>query len=339
MIDLRRLQTLRAVAYYGTVAGAARALHVTASAASQQVRQLGRDLDVTLLEQHGRRVHLTLAARKLLEHADAIEERWREAQADLRTVDAEAPAGCVTLCGITTAISALFAPAVAVLTERWPAVSVAVREAEPPYSLDLLFSGEVDIVVTMATPDGPPLDNARFDQRPLLDEPFDLLTATAHPLAGRPDLTLADLASENWVLAPPHTAYRDTVLAVCTTAGYTPRVVHQVLEWTAVAALVGHGSSICLVPRLTRLPAHPPVTRTPLAAGAPRRRLLSITARGARNAPSIAAGLDVLHEIAERHNAPDGAAPTVTDGPAVTKDEDPPPFAKSTGFSFKYGES
>lgn len=54
MIDLRRLQVLRAVAHYGTVTAAAEAMYVTPSAASQQIRQLGRELGVTLLEPRGR---------------------------------------------------------------------------------------------------------------------------------------------------------------------------------------------------------------------------------------------------------------------------------------------
>lgn len=66
MIDLRRLQALRAVAYYGKVTAAAHALHLTPSAASQQVRQLGRDFGVQLLEPHGRRVRLSLAGHSLL---------------------------------------------------------------------------------------------------------------------------------------------------------------------------------------------------------------------------------------------------------------------------------
>jgi DNA-binding transcriptional LysR family regulator len=50
VIDLRRLHLLRAVAHYGTVTAATHALHFTPSAASQQIRQLARDLDVVLLE-------------------------------------------------------------------------------------------------------------------------------------------------------------------------------------------------------------------------------------------------------------------------------------------------
>ncbi|MGW4026683.1 LysR family transcriptional regulator [Streptomyces sp. NPDC005009] len=53
MIDLRRLHVLRAVAHYGTVTAAARALHFTPyftpSAASQQIRQLAHGLGVALI--------------------------------------------------------------------------------------------------------------------------------------------------------------------------------------------------------------------------------------------------------------------------------------------------
>src|SRR3712207_2910281 len=82
----------RAVAHYGTVTAAARALHVTPSAASQQIRQLARELGVDLLEPQGRGVRLTPAAESLLAHADAIQARWDRAELDLRA-EQDAPSG------------------------------------------------------------------------------------------------------------------------------------------------------------------------------------------------------------------------------------------------------
>src|SRR5690606_5473079 len=84
MLDLRRLHVLRAVAHSGTVTAAARALHFTPSAASRQIRQLARELDVVLLEPQGRGVRLTPAAESLLAHAAAIQARWEQAERDLR---------------------------------------------------------------------------------------------------------------------------------------------------------------------------------------------------------------------------------------------------------------
>jgi DNA-binding transcriptional LysR family regulator len=66
----------------------------------------------------------------------------------------------------------------------------------------------------------------------------------------------------------PGTAYRQTALALTNTTGFTPAIAHEVLEWTAVASLVGHGLGIALLPRLARLPAQPTVVRTPVVRGA-----------------------------------------------------------------------
>lgn len=306
MIDLRRLQLLRAVAYYGTVTGAARSVYVTPSAASQQIRQLGRDLGVTLLEPHGRRVRLTNAARGLLAHAEVIEKRWQRAQAELAAADPDnAVGGQLRLAGIPTAVSALLAPTAATLHQRNPQLTVSIREAEPPDCFDLVFSGVTDLAITMAAPDGPPFSDIRFDQRRLIDDPYDLLTAPDHPLAGRQDLTLAECAAEPWILSMPDTTYRDMILAVCNTAGFTPTVVHEALEWTAVATLVGHGLGVSLIHRLAQVPAYPTVVRTPLAPDtAPHRRLLTVSRRGSHTSPTIAAAHDVLSVIAADYDQP-----------------------------------
>ncbi|QWF81389.1 LysR family transcriptional regulator [Amycolatopsis sp. CA-230715] len=301
MIDLRRLQVLRAVAHHGSVTAAAASLHLTPSAASQQIRHLARELQVALLEPAGRGVRLTGAARRLLGHADAIEERWQRAEADLAD---PSPTGELRICGLPTTISALLAPAVARLRERSPALVVRLREAEPPECFDLLFSGAADLVVTMATPGGPSAADTRFDLCPLLDDPYDLLTSPGHPLARRTGVALADLAAEPWIVGMPGTFYRDLVLALAAGAGFTPSVAHEVLEWTAVAALAGQGLGVSLVPRIVRLPDEPAVVRTELA-DAPARRLVTVVRRGNREAPAIAAALSALSaEIGEMGRDP-----------------------------------
>src|ERR1700754_5121412 len=90
MIDLRRLHVLRVVHQLGTVTAAARALHLTPSAVSQQLRQLARELDVPLLEPDGRRVRLPPAAHTLLRHADELAARREPARAGPRAAAAPA---------------------------------------------------------------------------------------------------------------------------------------------------------------------------------------------------------------------------------------------------------
>ena len=297
MIDLRRLRVLRAVAHYGTITAAAEALHFTTSAASQQIRQLGRDLGVVLLEPQGRRVRLTPAARRLLAHADAIETRWEQAEIDLRTGDDE-PAGVLRLCGIPTAIAMLLAPIVRPLRERYPRLTVRIQEAEQEKGFNLLFDGEADLAIVDATRANPPFGDLRFDQHPLVDDVFDLAVAADHPLAGRGSVTLAETAGEDWILQELSCTCREHTLSACGAAGFTPNVVHNALDWHAIANLVAHGLGVALVPRLAFLPTHLPVVQVPLAGHpTPSRKLLTCTRAGGRDHPAIAAALTELSKV------------------------------------------
>ncbi|WP_314174559.1 LysR family transcriptional regulator [Streptomyces winkii] len=302
MIDLRRLTVLRAIVQYGTVTAAAEAVHLTPSAVSQQVRQLGRELGVTLLEPHGRRVRLTEAAQALLRHADAIEELWQRTEAELHAAAGE-PSGVLRVAGFPTAASALLAPLAVQLQREWPALTVQLKEAEPLDCFDLLFSGEVDLAVVEAMSEAPPLNDRRFDQRPLLDDPFDLLTTAGHELAGEPGPALEDLAAEPWVLDRPggRCSARQLVLAACRSAGFAPSVAHEAREWSVVASLVAHGLGVALVPHLAQLPPHLDLVRTPLTGRyVPRRRFLSVVRRGSDGHPAIAAALALLDELAAK---------------------------------------
>ncbi|WP_267715514.1 LysR family transcriptional regulator [Streptomyces sp. CoH17] len=296
MIDLRRLHVLRAVAHYGTVTAAARALHFTPSAASQQIRQLARELDVVLLEPQGRGVRLTAAAESLLHHADAIEARWDEAEQDLRAGEG-APAGPLRVTGFPVAVAVLLAPMAARLRQRHPRLSVRIREVEVVESFDLLFEGESDLAVVEATPAGPPPADARFEQRPLLEEPFDLVVPANHPLAGRDGADLGDVAHEAWIAPLPQSPCRTHIMSACGAAGFTPDVVHHAVDWNVTAHLVAHGLGVALVPRLARLTPDLPVVRVPCA-GRPHRTLLTCTRSGGHRRAAVAAALEELRVLA-----------------------------------------
>ncbi|MGW8066164.1 LysR family transcriptional regulator [Streptomyces ziwulingensis] len=296
MIDLRRLHVLRAVAHYGTVTAAARALHFTPSAASQQIRQLARDLGVDLLEPQGRGVRLTAAAESLLAHADAIQARWDEAELDLRAGEG-APAGLLRVTGFPVAVSVLLAPMAARLRERHPRLSVRIREVEVAEGFDLLFEGESDLAVVQVTPSNPPSADARFDQCPLLDDPYDLVVPEGHPLTGRGGIDLVDAAHEPWIAPVPDSPCRPHVMAACGAAGFTPDVVHYARDWDATAHLVAHGLGVALIPRLARPAPQLPIVRVPCA-GRPHRKLLTCTRRGGHRRPGVAVALEELRALA-----------------------------------------
>jgi molybdate transport repressor ModE-like protein len=300
MIDLRRLQVLRAVQRHGSITAAARAMHMTPSAASQQVRQLAKDLGVPLLQPRGRGVELTPAAHSLLTHADAIHARWEQARADLRGY-VEAGVDTVRVSGFPTAVSALLAPAVAAIRSSHPQLTVRISEAEPTECFDLLFAEDTDLAVVQAVPGEAPPSEASFDVQPLFDDPLDLLVPVVHALAEERSVALESAAREPWVLGAVGGSSQRIVEAACSTAGFSPQVAHLAVDWGAVSAVVAEGLGVALVPRLARLPAQYPVVRVPLHGDpAPSRRILTATRRGGRDHPAIERVLAAVADQAER---------------------------------------
>lgn len=287
---------LRAVEYHGTVTAAAHALHLTPSAASQQIRQLGRELGVPLLEPNGRNVRLTAAARTLLSHADAIESRWQQAEADL-LVSPDGPTGTLRVAGFPTALCRFLGPAVALLQQRHLGLSVRVREAETAECFDLLFGGDIDLAVIEAVPGNPASGDPRFDQRPLLDDPFDLLVPADHRLAARPCVELTEVADEPWIVGMPADPARTHALAACSAAGFSPTITHETCDSSVVARLVDLGLGVALFPQLALLFPDLRVRRVPLTGRIPSRKFLTATRRGARESPPVAAALGVLDEL------------------------------------------
>ncbi|MBO2462257.1 LysR family transcriptional regulator [Actinomadura violacea] len=297
MIDLRRLHMLRLVHQYGTVTAAADALHLTPSAVSHHLRELARELKVPLLEPQGRRVRLTPAAHLLIEHADAMLARWEEALADLESHRAGAH-GPLRMCGFTTAVGGLVAPAAGALLRADPALTIEIRECDTDVAVGLLAAGETDVAVIEPTADAPPPGDPRFDREPLMAEALDLIVPAGHPFAGRRGVRLEDAAAEAWIsVQPAGCAHHQQVMAYCAAAGFTPRIAHNATTWSVIWALVGNGLGVSLVPRLADGPAGEKVVRVPLSGDAvPMRRVLTCVRRGSRANPLIARALGALRD-------------------------------------------
>ncbi|MGH3359412.1 MAG: LysR family transcriptional regulator [Nocardioidaceae bacterium] len=297
MID-HRLHVLRVLAAHGTVTAAAAALNYTPSAVSHQLRGLARDLGVTLLEQDGRGVRLTPSARILIERSDELYSRWEEIRGELAEADEE-HVGPLTLCGFSTAAAALLPTVAARVREAHPLCTVRIVEADPEDCFDLLLTHAADVAVVVATASLPPSVDPRFDQRPLLDDPLDLLVPADHRLAGRASVRLSEAADEPWILDRPGRPHHRLVLTACASAGFTPAVAHEAVEWDTGAALVGAGLGVALIPRLARIPSGYRIIRVPLRGDpTPARHILTGVRRGSRRQPAIATALGALEEMA-----------------------------------------
>ncbi len=322
MID-PRLNVLRVVARTGTITAAAASLGYTPSAVSHQLRTLARELKVTLLEPDGRNVRLTAAATTLLRRSDELFAHWESIHAELQQASGGG-VGRLGLAGFSTAASALLPPVALAAMEEFPRSRVEIVEADPRVCVDMLLAQTVDVAVVVGASDLPSSDDGRFVQRPLLDDPLDLLVPRGHRLAGQRSMLLEDAADEPWLMDRPGSAHHQLVVTACAAAGFSPQHAHRVAEWDTGAALVAAGFGVALVPRLARIPGEDGLVRVALRGDpTPSRHVRTMVRSGTSRQPEIAFALRVLREVADRVTGPgsrdrdESVAPTtMAPGPA-----------------------
>ncbi|APE38590.1 LysR family transcriptional regulator [Nocardia mangyaensis] len=242
-LDLHRLQQFLAVAENAGFTSAAAQLHLTQQALSTAIRQLERQLGVTLFDRTGRRLRPTAAgevlrdgARALLAAAATLAEQTYEA-------GTESPRPFVI--GHTPAITAEEVYLLlASVRARLPTVSVTARQMFPDALVHALYDGQIDLALRrgVAMP-------AHLASAIIAYDPVRLAVARTHRLADRDIVRIDDLRTESvMVWAPPgHSFYTDFLLSTCRRAGFEPRFVVNRIQGTPPVTAVADNDCVAFV--------------------------------------------------------------------------------------------
>lgn len=296
MLDLHRLRILREIEQRGTVTAAAKALYLTPPSISHHMSALEAETGVQLLERVGRRVRLTPAARRLVEHTNALLRHVEAAEADLALARDDV-SGQFTIASISTAACAVVLPAVVELEAAHPALQLRVLDMEQPESLPELRSGAIDLVVGLEYNFAPMLDIPGLDTELLLSEPVYVALPASHPLANT-NVRLEDLAEELWIVPSEPNPCRHAVLRAAEVAGFEPRL--RPLEssnYIVITTAIALGLGVTVLPHLALQTCGPDVVTYPLDIPL-RRRIFAAVRAGGREHPAIAAMIAALKNAA-----------------------------------------
>src|SRR4051812_32531521 len=127
MLDVRRLRLLSELARRGTIAAVGQAVGYSASAVSQSLAQLEREVGMPLLERDGRNVRLTPGAHRLVARTDRILAELDAAEAEL-AAEHGGVRGEVLIGAFPSAAIELVLPAVLALSSEHPELECSIRE-------------------------------------------------------------------------------------------------------------------------------------------------------------------------------------------------------------------
>jgi DNA-binding transcriptional LysR family regulator len=291
MLDTRRLRALVEVARQGSFSGAASSLGYTQPAISRQIATLEAEVGAMLVRRVPQGAVLTDAGRMLVERSEAILAQLGAIEAELRSF-AGLEAGELRLASFASAAASILPLAIARFRDRHPAVQLSVMMADPIASLPRLLAGELDIVLSH-DPDA--VDGV--EQVHLFDDPMYVALPTRHKLADMVPLSLADFASDPWMLATTNSCPDSTLfLEACLAAGFEPQIAFQNDDYPAILGFVAAGVGVALVPDMVARGVRDDVVIRTLEPAAPTRPIHAAIPAGYRS-PAAAAMIAVLQEI------------------------------------------
>ena len=244
-MDLRRMAMLVEVVERGSMRRAARALGLTPSAISQQIRQLERETGVTLLRRSTRRLALTDAGEAFYEGCAAMVAAAREAHDRISTLH-DSVTGELSISAPVGFAPAHLAPALVPLLAAHPTLTLRLVATDD--QLDLQRE-RIDIAIAIGTT--PPASTL---VRQHLADWENVLVASPEYLRARGVPKLAsDLAGHDFVVLP-HWHHAADVLTGPNGERYrmsaTPRVTSNNQLANRQLTLAGCGLSLHVVPEI-----------------------------------------------------------------------------------------
>lgn len=185
-LDLRKLRYFVAVADRLHFGRAAEDLHIAQPVLSRQIRALEQDLGAALFVRDSHGVELTAAGRQLLDDAGPL---LASVGAVRRRVSVAGRGSRRLVVGFRTGIPVI--PAARAFEARNPGVVVDVQRMEWDDQALMLLDGRVDIGYVRL-----PVDETGLRLTPLYTEPLMVALPADHRLAGKEEVTEADLDGE-----------------------------------------------------------------------------------------------------------------------------------------------
>ena len=306
MLDVRRLRILQEVGRHGSFSAAAAALGYTQPAVSRQIAVLEAESGVQLLRRRPQGATLTEAGRLLVERAGEVIARLDRIEEELRAY-AGLDGGTLRLAAFASAAASVLPRALVRFRERHPSVELSVIVLDPIDSLPPLRAGELDIAVCNYDDPNQQVRRAGSTVVPswaaleavaLFEDPMYVALPTDHPLAGVPQLRLADLAGDHLILTTTATCPDSEIfVAAARAAGLDPRVAFQYDDYAALLGFVAAGAGVAVIPDMVARELRPGVVVRAPDPPLPPRPVVAAVAAGYRS-PAVSAMLDILLELA-----------------------------------------
>ncbi|TDD80540.1 LysR family transcriptional regulator [Actinomadura rubrisoli] len=243
-VELRHLRVLSRLAEAGSITRAAAGLGVSQPTLSNQLRRIENAFGGPLFTRGPNGIVPTALGRHVLARARGVLADMDDLLATTRD------SGCRTGIRLGTYPSIMLGEWLRRLESELLRRTVSTTlDHSSAVLTHLLANGQVDVAFMGRVADhhAPPCPPGT-SERVITIEPCGIALPSAHPLAGRGRVELADLAGETWI--PPQggdDGGSAMLRAVCEAAGFTPHFRYSDVDVSSMVGFVAAGFAIALV--------------------------------------------------------------------------------------------
>ena len=211
---------------------------------SRALARLEGQVGTPLLYRTGRVLRPTQAGTVFKDHVDQVLHALDDGQAAVKElIDPET--GTVAVAFQLSLGTWLVPDMISRFRREHPRVQFRLQQSDDSLGSSLVAGGRIDLEFTARRPRNPEVHWER-----LFDEPLLLAVPARHPLAGRAEASLAEVADDDFVMLRPSWTLRDLTDELCSAAGFVPRVSFEGDDLSVVRGFVSSGLGVAVVPAM-----------------------------------------------------------------------------------------
>ena len=248
---MKRLPTMRQLQYLAALADtqhfgkAAQRCFISQSTLSAGIRDLESVLGTPVAERSNRRVLITKTGSRLAARARVV---LRDVGDMMDAARSElSPMGGDVHLGVIPTIAPFIRPCVfPILRERFPELTVYLKEEQSAPLLERLQEGELDALLIAL-----PYDTEDLCVDVIMQDEFLFACPPDHPLAGVDVVPIEALAKEHLMMLEEGHCLRDQTLEACGTNGSQPQTPFQAASLRTLVQMVAGGIGVTILPQVS----------------------------------------------------------------------------------------
>ncbi|WP_077196203.1 LysR substrate-binding domain-containing protein [Prevotella ihumii] len=240
-MELRQIRYFLKVAELLNFSEASKALFISQSTLSQQIRQLENEFDTILFERNSHEVSLTEAGEKLISYAQKIvidADACQQKMDDLKDV----LTGELNI-GVTFTFSPLLTETVLEFIKLYPNVRLNIYYKTMEELMEMLLNREVDFVLAFK----PTRKYERIDSHVLFSNHLSAVMSSEHPLAKKKTVSIDELAQYDLAMPARGLQARNSFEDQVTSASNNFKIRLELNDVSILLKLIRHSKMITVL--------------------------------------------------------------------------------------------